>query len=149
MGVDTIKPFLQDVVRFDGLLGSLGRSFVADPLFMPQIVRHVGIPTLLEWLGHVGMIGIYTLADIVVSPVLTELVNTFERDPRKKFRLRRQMDAWKYGSGRDYVLPSDEGGSKENTDVSTQNRLNEDEVGRKEDQLKSPQLYSPKKIGTK
>ena len=54
MGQRTIKPFLQDVVRFDGLLGSLARSFVADPLFMPQIVGTVGIPELVEWLGHVG-----------------------------------------------------------------------------------------------
>lgn len=149
MGVDTIKPFLQDVVRFDGLLGSLARSFVADPLFMPQIVRHVGISTLLEWLGHVGMIGIYTVADAVVSPVLTGLVDTFEGDPRKKFRLRRQMEAWKYGSGRDYVLPSDEVGSNENILESTQNRLNEVIIPTKEDEVKSPQVYSSKKIGTK
>lgn len=54
MGQRTIKPFLQDVVRFDGLVGSLARSFVADPLFMPQIVATVGIPELVEWLGHVG-----------------------------------------------------------------------------------------------
>ena len=44
MGQRTIKPFLQDVIRFDGLVGSLSRSFVADPTFMPKIVAHVGIP---------------------------------------------------------------------------------------------------------
>ena len=54
MGIRTIKPFLQDVVRFDGLIGSLARSFVADPTFMPQIVATVGIPELVEWMGHVG-----------------------------------------------------------------------------------------------
>ena len=32
MGLRTIKPFLQDVIRFDGLVGSLARSFVTDPI---------------------------------------------------------------------------------------------------------------------
>lgn len=107
MGMDTIKPFLQDVVRFDGLLGSLARSFAADPFFMPQIVSHVGIPTLVEWIGHVSMMGVYTVADAVVSPILQKMVES-ESDPRKQFRLKRQMEAWKFGSGSDYILPSDE-----------------------------------------
>jgi hypothetical protein len=54
MGPRTMKPFLQDVVRFDGLVGSLVKSFVADPLFTPQIVLTVGVPELVDWLGHVG-----------------------------------------------------------------------------------------------
>ena len=61
MGLPTIKPFLQDVVRFDGLVASLAGSFAADPLFMSQIVAHVGIPTLADWLGHVGMMAVYTV----------------------------------------------------------------------------------------
>ncbi len=40
MGIDTIKPFLQDVVRVDGLVGSLARSFVADPGKTKHIVLH-------------------------------------------------------------------------------------------------------------
>jgi len=145
MGVNTIKPFLQDVVRFDGLLGSLARSFVADPLFMPQIVGHVGIPTLLEWLGHVGMIGLYTVADTVVSPVLSGVVETFERDPRKRFRLRRQMEAWKFGSGGDYKLPS---GKNESKEYMVESSFNEDMVSRK-DQALSPQVFTTKETETK
>ena len=57
MGDKTIKPFLQDVVRFDALIGSLARSFVADPMFMPEIVLTVGVPALVDWLGHVAMVG--------------------------------------------------------------------------------------------
>ena len=59
MGLRTIKPFLQDVVRLDGLIGSLARSFVADPFFMPKIVATVGIPELVEWLGHVGNVSTF------------------------------------------------------------------------------------------
>lgn len=107
MGQRTIKPFLQDVVRFDGLVSSLAGSFVADPLFMPEIVSHVGIPVLADWLGHVGMMGLYTVLDIAVAPVLEPWINDLE-DPREKFGWKRQLEAWKFGSGRDYVLPEED-----------------------------------------
>ena len=106
MGQRTIKPFLQDVVRFDGLIGSLARSFVADPTFMPEIVLHVGIPTLAEWLGHVGMMGLYALLDNAASPVIGPIVEKMD-DPREKFKWRRRMEAWKVGSGNDYMLPEE------------------------------------------
>ena len=108
MGIRTIKPFLQDVVRFDGLIGSLARSFVADPLFMPQIVAHVGIPTLVEWLGHVGMMGTYGLLDTVVAPVMEPVVDRLVKSYEDRFRWKRRFEAWKYGSGNDYTLPDDE-----------------------------------------
>lgn len=106
MGQRTIKPFLQDVVRFDGLIGSLARSFVADPTFMPQIVAHVGIPTLAEWLGHVANMGLYAALDSVASPVITPFVDKMD-NPREQFRWRRRMEAWKFGSGGDYTLPEE------------------------------------------
>jgi flavin-dependent dehydrogenase len=106
MGQRTIKPFLQDVVRFDGLIGSLARSFVADPTFMPEIVAHVGIPLLADWLGHVGMMGLYALMDNAVSPVITPFVEKME-DPRARFKWKRRMEAWKFGSGNDYTLPAE------------------------------------------
>ena len=107
MGFRTIKPFLQDVVRLDGLAGSLARSFIADPLFMPQIVLTVGVPELVEWLGHIGNMAMYTVLDASISPVISPFVDRMG-DPREKFRWRRRMDAWKYGSGADYVLPEDD-----------------------------------------
>jgi len=106
MGERTIKPFLQDVIRFDALVGSLARSFVADPTFMPEIVAHVGIPVLADWLGHVGMMGLYSVFDSAVTPVITAFVEKME-NPREKFLWKRRMDAWKYGSGRDYILPEE------------------------------------------
>lgn len=106
MGQRTIKPFLQDVIRFDALVGSLARSFVADPAFMPEIVAHVGIPVLADWLGHVGMMGLYSVFDFAVSPVISPFVEKME-DPRERFLWRRRMESWKYGSGNDYVLPED------------------------------------------
>ena len=96
----------KDVVRIDGLLGSLSRSFVADPTFTPQIIAHVGIPALADWLGHVAMIAVYTGLHNFVSPVLKTLIanGVWKTKEREEFRLKRQMEAWKYGSGSDYVM---------------------------------------------
>lgn len=106
MGEKTMLPFLQDVVKVDGLAGSLARSFVADPTFMPQIVGHVGIPTLVEWLGHVGMITAYTALN-ACSPAITPFVDKMS-DAKKRFLWRRRMEAWKFGSGGDYAYDEDE-----------------------------------------
>lgn len=106
MGIDTIKPFLQDVIRIDGLVGSLARAFVADPLFMPQIVGHVGIPALVDWLGHVSMMALYTGLH-QFSPIIRPFVDEM-KDERVRFRWRRRMEAWKFGSGCDYILPRDQ-----------------------------------------
>ncbi|KAL7429994.1 hypothetical protein ACHAXH_006011 [Discostella pseudostelligera] len=110
MGVkSTMMPFLQDVVRIDGLVGSLARSFVADPSFMPQIVAHVGIPTLVEWLGHVGMIATYHALHTAVSPILEPIVeSTMKNDPRERYIWRRRIEAWKFGSGNDYVFEEED-----------------------------------------
>eukprot|EP00550_Attheya_septentrionalis_P007086 CAMPEP_0198283430 /NCGR_PEP_ID=MMETSP1449-20131203/3014_1 /TAXON_ID=420275 /ORGANISM="Attheya septentrionalis, Strain CCMP2084" /LENGTH=719 /DNA_ID=CAMNT_0043980015 /DNA_START=91 /DNA_END=2247 /DNA_ORIENTATION=- len=104
MGMDTMMPFMQDVVRIDGLVGSLAKSFVADPTFMPQIVNHVGIPSLVDWIGHVSMMTLYSVLHAAASPVISPFVDSMQ-DPRKKFQWRRRMEAWKFGSGSDYILP--------------------------------------------
>ena len=106
-GLRTIKPFLQDVVRFDGLVSSLAGSFVADPTFMPEIIAHVGVPALADWLGHVTMMGLYTALDVAVSPIVEPIVENM-KNPRQKFHWKRLMEAWKFGSGRDYILPTDQ-----------------------------------------
>jgi hypothetical protein len=110
MGPKTIRPFLQDVVRFDGLLGSLARSFLADPTFMPQIVANVGVPELVKWLGHVGKMGQYSLLDNVVtsSPLVQDVIDKYVTDPRQLFQWKRALECWKFGSGNDYKFPEEE-----------------------------------------
>ena len=107
MGPKTMKPFLQDVVRFDGLVGSLAGSFAADPTFMPEIVATVGLPELVRWLGHVGNMGKYSILD-TVAPPFVEAYMQFVKDPREKFKWRRRLESWKYGSGGDYKFPPEE-----------------------------------------
>ena len=107
MGMDTMVPFLQDVVCIDGLVGSLAKLFVANPSFMPQTVNHVGIPSLVDWIGHVSMMTLYSVLHATATPVMTPFVDSMEY-PGQKFQWRRRMEAWKFGSGSDYILPSDE-----------------------------------------
>ena len=35
---------------------------------MPIIIGHVGIPALIEWMGHVAALAAFTMADALVSP---------------------------------------------------------------------------------
>lgn len=50
----------------------------------------------------------YTALNAAVAPAIRPFVDQL-KNPREKFRWRRRMDAWKYGSGADYTLPeSDE-----------------------------------------
>jgi hypothetical protein len=58
----------------------------------PQIVVHVGgIPALVDWLGHVSMMGLYSVLHGVISPVVDTMKN-----PRAQFRWRRRVEAWKF-----------------------------------------------------
>ncbi len=80
---------------------------VVTQAYMPTIVSHVGIPRLVDWLGHVGMMSLYTAYHASVTPVITPFVEKLQ-NPRSRFRWRRRMEAWKFGSGSDYILPRDE-----------------------------------------
>ncbi len=111
MGEWTLMPFLQDVVRLHNLLGSLSRSFVKDPLFTPQIIQHVGLLVLIDWIVHVIMIAVYTGLPNFVSPVANFLLTLTDATSKReaillnekdRFRWRRMIEAWEYGSGSDY-----------------------------------------------
>ena len=106
-GPRVIKPFLQDVVRFDGLAASLSGSFAKDPTFMPDIIKHVGVKTLAQWVCHVAMMGVYAFLHAVVTPLLSPFIRMF-KTTRERFQWRRRMDSWKYGSGSDFVYPTDQ-----------------------------------------
>merc|ERR1712194_386567 len=93
MGQSTITPFLQDVITIEGLVGSLAKSFVQDPTFMPKIVQHVGIPTLVDWLGHVTMMTWYTALHRFASPIVKPFLKN-SNNVKFKFRLKRSMEAW-------------------------------------------------------
>jgi hypothetical protein len=61
LGDSVLRPFLQDVVQFRGLALTLLEATWRDPLFVPQIFKHVGPVALVDWLGHFFMLGLYTV----------------------------------------------------------------------------------------
>ena len=70
---------------------------------IPQILRHVGIASMLGWTRHFLALGLYTLA----YPVALRLEGwAAKQSPQVRYRYRRWLDAFKFGSGRDYVSDS-------------------------------------------
>lgn len=100
-GPRTVSPLMHDVLRFDALATTLVAGIFADPLLMGELVKHVGPSKLSDFLGHVAKMGIYSLLDTAVAPIMEKMMDRID-DPRTKFQMRRRMENWKYGSGNDY-----------------------------------------------
>lgn len=127
LGDETMRPFLQDVLQFVPLLRTLLLAAVQDPLtpfkvqplyirvcfvtlicfvlgmLILQIVPHVGIPAMLDFFSHFAAMGWYTLLSTTLSePLMALTAPDSLLDAATRFRIRRQVEAWKFGSGLDY-----------------------------------------------
>ncbi|KAK9803372.1 hypothetical protein WJX72_000257 [[Myrmecia] bisecta] len=98
-GDAVLRPFLQDVLQFGPLTATLFGQVVSDPLFIPQIFKHVGVLPLLDWSRHYAALGAYTVLH-GAAPAFKALAGKLP--PKQRYRLRRQLDAWEFGSGLDY-----------------------------------------------
>ncbi|MDJ1184223.1 FAD-dependent oxidoreductase [Roseofilum casamattae] len=99
LGDEVMNPFLQDVVQFPGLTQTLLKTWLAQPILVLKIIPQVGLPALLNWLGHYSNLAGYSLLDAIASQ--------FESSPsflsaKQQYVYRRWRDLWHYGSGRDY-----------------------------------------------
>jgi lycopene cyclase CruP len=92
LGDDVLSPFLQDVIQFSGLIKTLPR---VNPKLVFPLLPQVGIPALVDWLKHYLNLAVYT----GLYPIGNKLKPLF---PEKQYYYHRWLDAWKYGSGRDY-----------------------------------------------
>uniref|UniRef100_A0A9I9DIM8 Uncharacterized protein n=1 Tax=Cucumis melo TaxID=3656 RepID=A0A9I9DIM8_CUCME len=70
LGDPVLRPFLQDVVQFVPLTQTLGLVMLTKPQLLPSIFKQVGIPVLLDWIGHFGMLGYYTFLSTFVDPIV-------------------------------------------------------------------------------
>ena len=127
LGDEVSRPFLQDVVMFGGLGKTLLTMAAKAPLFVPQILAQAGPGPILDWAKHFAALGAYDAASRAAEGVLKpvaralagvapsgELIAGDDRasaaagwdfavlDKRRRFMFRRRLDAWKWGSGRDY-----------------------------------------------
>lgn len=104
-GEKVMLPFLQDVLRADGLLQTIGGLVLADPLFSFEVIARLGPGPILDFAVHFvamavggGLLGsepARALADRV-APKLA---------PAERFKLERFVEGWQYGSGQDYTPP--------------------------------------------
>lgn len=101
LGRPVLYPFLQDVPQFGPLAATMFNQMVADPLFVPQILKHVGPVAFFDWFVHFIGLGLYTVLNALAPPL--RIVAT-KLPGRQSYALHRQLDSWKYGSGQDYTL---------------------------------------------
>jgi lycopene cyclase CruP len=90
------------VIQFQPLLQTMAAQVVAEPDFVPKLMGHVGLVPLMGWLGHVAALGAYTALDAAAAPTLGTIAKGMDKSSR--YKVHRWLDAWKYGSGRDFKL---------------------------------------------
>jgi lycopene cyclase CruP len=100
LGNPVLKPFLQDIVQFKALTQTLLKTGLAHPVLVAKIIPQVGLVNLLDWLVHYGNLGVYT-ALFWLMPMLETLVKN--QSSKQQYYWHRLVDAWKYGSGNDYL----------------------------------------------
>ena len=100
LGADVLEPFLKDVVQFSPLSRTLLRTNLQYPQLVAKIVPQVGLPALFDWMRHYLNLGIYT----ALHPVGKNLDSwTKPLSPTQQYYYHRWLQAWQYGSGRDYT----------------------------------------------
>lgn len=99
LGDPVLKPFLQDVVQFVPLLKTLARTAIVHPTLTLKLLPQVGVPTLVNWMGHYASLAGFTGLSLVGDRLQT-WVDQLPVGQRYDWQCR--LDAWKYGAGRDY-----------------------------------------------
>jgi lycopene cyclase CruP len=99
LGDPVLRPFLQDIVQFPALSQTMLAMAVADPVLVMNIVRQVGIGTLIDWAGHYANLGGYSLLH-QLSQTLPDFGQ--QLPPQQQYRWRCWRNAWRFGTGGDY-----------------------------------------------
>lgn len=99
LGDSVLKPFLQDVVQFPALTQTLWKTASAHPQLIAKVIPQVGLATLLDWTVHYFNLGCYSALsrwEQTLQPKVKSLSVALQ------YYCHRWIEAWKYGSGRDY-----------------------------------------------
>ncbi len=100
LGTPVLKPFLQDIVQFSALTQTLLKTGLSHPGIVAKIIPQVGLASLLDWMLHYSNLGVYT-ALFSLSPMLETWIKNQPNE--QQYYWHRLIDAWKYGSGGDYL----------------------------------------------
>ncbi len=96
LGNDVIKPFLQDVIQFVPLAKTLP---LVNPKLVLPLLPQIGLNPLIDWSRHYFNLALYSiLFDLGNS---THSISN-QLSPLQQYYYHRYLDAWKYGSGKDY-----------------------------------------------
>ncbi len=99
LGDRVLKPFLQDVVQFSALSQTMLRVAIAHPRLILAVIPHVGLLTLLTWMGHFLALGLYA----ALYPLALRLKPWIKLLPSVwQYYGDRWLEALQYGSGNDY-----------------------------------------------
>lgn len=91
----------QDVIQFSPLMATMAQQLSGDPRLVPQLLRHVGVMPMADWLRHVSALGLYSALNSTARPLIESAA--MNETPKERYKLRRLLDALEYGSGGDYV----------------------------------------------
>jgi lycopene cyclase CruP len=101
-GDAVMRPFLQDVMKFGPFARTVLGQILKDPLFVPQLVTHVGVLAMADWLRNFIALGWYELLYVLRGHRLWRRAEEGAWDGKKRFRVRRWVEALRWGSGRDH-----------------------------------------------
>jgi len=100
-GDAVLRPFLQDVLRVDGLALTIGGLMLTSPVTAVEIVLRLGPLAIADWSLHFAAMCAFT---IVAAPASQAAIAAAadKAPPARAFALRRWAEACKYGSGLDF-----------------------------------------------
>ena len=98
-----MQPFLQDVLRVDGLILTIGGLMVRKPLVTAQILTSVGPGAILDWFVHFSAMCAYSALHAGATSLELSSAESGVLPERALYGLQRRAEAWQYGSGLDYV----------------------------------------------
>ena len=103
-GEAVMLPFLQDVLRVDGLIKTIGGLSFASPLVALEIFYRLGPLPILDWTYHFVWMCFGSLVAAEPARGLVAAVAP-ALSPADRFALERFVEGWQYGSGLDYAPP--------------------------------------------
>ena len=100
-GESVMRPFLQDVLRVDSLVLTIGGLMVSHPLVAVEILFRLGPLPLADWFFHFGaMVFGSAIAAEPVRALSGSVVKVLP--PAQGYEVARVIEGWQYGSGLDY-----------------------------------------------
>ncbi len=99
LGDPVLRPFLQDIVQFPALSQTMLAMALADPVLVMQIIKQVGIGTLIDWARHYANLGGYSFLH-QLSQRLPHIAQYLP--PQQQYQWQCWRNAWRFGTGGDY-----------------------------------------------